>query len=91
MDYCYSKGEFNVLKRDKESVTVQFKDNKAVIHASPFKIEFYKGDNVVAVVNARGLFEYEHFRKKQEEGWVTVIFRLILSFKSKLFLSQPEV
>lgn len=91
MRYCYSKGEFNVLNRDKESVTVQFKDNKAVIYASPFKIEFYKGDVVVAVVNARGLFEFEHFRKKKEEGWVMVIFRLILSFKNKFLLSQPDV
>lgn len=88
--YC-SKGEFKVLSRDKASVTIQFRDNKAVIYASPFKIEFYKADVVVAVINARGLFEYEHFRKKKEEGWVMMIFRLILSFKNTLLLSQPEV
>lgn len=88
---CYSKGEFTVLSRDKETVTVQYKDNKAVVYASPFKIEFYKGDSVVAVLNARGLFEFEHFRKKKEEGWVMSIFRFILSFKNKLLLSQSEV
>lgn len=45
---------------------MQFKNNKAVIHASPLKIEFYKGDVMVAVVNGRGLFEFEHFRKKAD-------------------------
>lgn len=70
---------------------MQFKDNKAVIYASPLKIEFYKNEVVVAVINARGLFEFEHFRKKREEGWVMLIFRLILSFKNKLLLSHLEV
>lgn len=67
---------------------MQYKDNRAVVYASPFKIEFAKGDSVVAVVNARGLFEFEHFRKKKEEGWVMMILKLILSFKNKLLLSH---
>lgn len=62
-----------------------------MIHSTPFKIEFYKGDALVAVVNARNLFEFEHFRKKKEEGWVTVIFKLILSFKNKLLSDEIKL
>lgn len=47
---------------------MQVQDNKVVITAVPFKIEFYKADTLVAVVNARGLFTFEHLRNKKPEG-----------------------
>lgn len=57
-----------MVNRNKESVSVQFRDNKAVLTASPFKIEFYKADVLVAVVNGNGLFEFEHLRARKQEG-----------------------
>lgn len=47
---------------------MQAKDNRVVITAIPLKVEFYKSDVLVAVVNARGLFAFEHLRKKIPEG-----------------------
>ncbi|XP_044751418.1 neutral alpha-glucosidase AB [Coccinella septempunctata] len=53
-----------VLKRTEDEVIIQFGDNKAVLKAKPFKVEFYKDGTLVAVVNGRGLFTIEHFRTK---------------------------
>jgi alpha 1,3-glucosidase len=60
--------KLEVLERTKEKVTVRSGDNKAVITASPIKIEFYKNDVLVAVVNEKGLFSMEHLRTKTPEG-----------------------
>lgn len=38
--------------------------NKAVIHAAPFKIDFYRNDFLFVTANAKGLFKFEHYRKK---------------------------
>lgn len=38
--------------------------NKAVVHASPFNIEFYRNDTLVVSANAKGLFKFEHLRTK---------------------------
>jgi alpha 1,3-glucosidase len=62
--------KLEVLERTKEKVTVRSGDNKAVITASPIKIEFYKNDVLVAVVNEKGLFSMEHLRTKTPEGSV---------------------
>ncbi|KAG5872523.1 hypothetical protein JTB14_004397 [Gonioctena quinquepunctata] len=59
--------KLQVLDRNKNSVTVKYSDNKAVINARPFKIEFFKNDVLVSVVNSRGLFTFEHYRKKGGE------------------------
>lgn len=60
--------KLEVLERGKDSVSVRSGDNKAVIYAVPFKVEFYRNDKIVAVVNSRGLFEVEHLRTKVPEG-----------------------
>ncbi|KAJ8979097.1 hypothetical protein NQ317_019626 [Molorchus minor] len=57
-----------VLYRNKDSVVVKFDDNKAAIYAKPLKIEFFKNDVLVSVVNGRGLFTFEHFRTKAPEN-----------------------
>lgn len=56
------------MDRNKDKVAVKFKDNIAILTSSPFKIEFYKGDILVSVINARGLFEIENLRLKKPEG-----------------------
>ncbi|XP_074037232.1 neutral alpha-glucosidase AB [Leptinotarsa decemlineata] len=60
--------KLQILDRNKDSVTAQYADNKAVISARPFKIDFFKKDSLVSVVNGRGLFTFEHYRKKPAEG-----------------------
>lgn len=57
-----------VLEKNQETVAVRNGDNKAIIHAKPFKIEFFKKDDLVSVINDRGLFEFEHYRTKAPES-----------------------
>lgn len=38
--------------------------NKAVISAKPFKIDFYRNEVLFVSANAKGLFKFEHFRTK---------------------------
>lgn len=56
-----------VIDRNSETVTVKSGNNKAVIIANPFKVEFYQSDSLVAVVNARGLFALEHLIPKKPQ------------------------
>lgn len=37
---------------------------KAVIHGSPFSIDFYKNDILYVSANAKGLLKFEHLRTK---------------------------
>ncbi|KAK9871594.1 hypothetical protein WA026_012974 [Henosepilachna vigintioctopunctata] len=56
--------KIEILKRDKNEVIVQSGNNKAILKAEPFQIEFFTSENLVAVVNGRGLFNIEHLRRK---------------------------
>lgn len=44
--------------------------NKAVIHASPFTIDFYRNDVLYVTANSKGLFKFEHYRTKPVKEWV---------------------
>lgn len=60
--YVYFRLE--VLKRSEEEVVIKSGNSKAILKAKPFKIEFYKDETLVAIVNGRGLFTIEHLRAK---------------------------
>ncbi|CAH1961001.1 unnamed protein product [Acanthoscelides obtectus] len=60
--------KLRVVDKSKEHITVQYSDNKATLHAKPFKVEFVKDDNLVAVLNSRGLFHFEHYRTRPTES-----------------------
>ncbi|CAG8589907.1 10046_t:CDS:2 [Paraglomus brasilianum] len=38
--------------------------NELLVYCSPFRIEFYRQDKAVVVLNERGLLNYEHLREK---------------------------
>lgn len=57
-----------VLDKNQDNVIVRNGDNKAVIHAKPFKIEFFKNEALVSILNDRSLFEFEHYRTKAPEN-----------------------
>lgn len=59
--------KLEVLERSKDSVSITYNKNKVIIHARPLKIEFFENGELVSVVNGRGLFTFEHYRKKQEQ------------------------
>lgn len=68
------KIEFNKLfdfrikvteKSDTEIVLVA-NENKAVIKASPFRVDFYHNDLLTVSANAKGLMRFEHLRKKSK-------------------------
>ena len=56
-----------VLAQTKESVTLGLADSngKAVLTYSPFRLDFYRGDDLLLSTNARGLLKYEHQRHKK--------------------------
>ncbi|KRT80428.1 glycoside hydrolase [Oryctes borbonicus] len=56
--------KLELLERDRDVVSVKLGNNKATMTSDPFKVEFYQGDTLVAVVNSRNLFEFEHLRVK---------------------------
>lgn len=47
--------------------------NKAVIHAEPFTIDFYKNDVLFVTTNAKGLLRVEHLRKKRATQYIANI------------------
>lgn len=60
-----------LVDRTNDAVTVKSDNNKVVVSAKPLKVELYNGDDdLVAVVNARGLFSLEHLRQKGPEKYV---------------------
>lgn len=67
MFYWFVVCRIKVVERTKDFITVTNADNKVTIHASPFKVDFYKNGKLVSVVNARGLMNFEHFREKKVE------------------------
>jgi len=56
-----------VLAQTKESVTLGLAESsgKAVLTYSPFRLDFYRGDDLLLSTNARGLLKYEHQRHKK--------------------------
>lgn len=58
----------SVEERTNDYVSITNNDNKVKLHARPFKIEFFKNGNLVSVVNARGLMNFEHLRTKEEKS-----------------------
>lgn len=44
--------------------------NKAVIHAEPFTIDFYRNDVLFVTTNAKGLLRFEHLRKKRAPEYI---------------------
>ncbi|XP_031633409.1 neutral alpha-glucosidase AB-like [Contarinia nasturtii] len=53
----------NVIEVNK-SIVVTCGSNKAVLHASPFKIDFYRNGMWILSANDKGLFKFEHYRRK---------------------------
>ncbi|XP_059616184.1 neutral alpha-glucosidase AB [Phlebotomus argentipes] len=54
------------VKKEDGSISVECGGNRAVIVASPFRIDFYNGEVLVVSTNAKGLMKFEHLRKKPE-------------------------
>ncbi|KAI4469771.1 alpha-glucosidase [Holotrichia oblita] len=59
--------KLELLERNKDAVSVKLGNNKATVKSDPFKLEFYQGEALVAIVNSRNLFEFEHLRSKPTE------------------------
>lgn len=57
----------SIEERSSELITVVNNDNKVKLYAKPFKAEFYKNGELVSIVNARGLMNFEHLRNKVQK------------------------
>lgn len=52
------------MSETNSEIIISCGQNKAVIHAAPFKIDFYRNDLLYVTANAKGLFKFEHYRTK---------------------------
>lgn len=57
-------------------IHVTSKSGMVIIHNTPFKMEFYQGDELAVTVNGLGLMRYEHLRERpatldptEEDSW----------------------
>ena len=57
----------NVDSKDDSSYTLSFGDNKLVLQASPFRLDFVIGTEPVISINANGLLKFEHYRVKEQQ------------------------
>lgn len=63
------KGEPNyvrldLLEKTSEKAVVKSGHNKVEIYANPFRVDVYRGSELVISTNARGLMRFEHLRPK---------------------------
>jgi alpha 1,3-glucosidase len=57
----------NIIEKTAEFVSVNAGANRVTIHASPFRVDLFSGDELVISANARGLMRFEHIRLKPEQ------------------------
>jgi alpha 1,3-glucosidase len=58
-----------VVKQDEKMIELHSSvDSKqrVIVHLAPLKLEFFIGDELVNVFNARGLLNFEHYRHKPQ-------------------------
>ncbi|KAI7690550.1 hypothetical protein SSS_04504 [Sarcoptes scabiei] len=62
--------KINIVQQSNHGFTLETLDeknkhkNKVIVHADPFRMDIYSGQDLVIVANQRGLFNFEHFRTK---------------------------
>lgn len=61
------------VTESKEELIITSGQGKAVIHANPFRIDFYRNNVLYVQANAKGLFKFEHYRNKPANEWVESI------------------
>lgn len=60
-------GRLTVVEKTAEFISVMAGANRVTVHAIPFRIDLFSGDQLVISVNARGLMRFEHIRPKPEQ------------------------
>ncbi|XP_069692372.1 neutral alpha-glucosidase AB [Periplaneta americana] len=63
-----SLDKLEIAERTADFVTVKSGSNKVIVHAAPFRVDLYSGDQLVISANARGLMKFEHLRHKPEQN-----------------------
>lgn len=56
-----------VESQDNEKMIIKFGPNKAILNASPFRLDIFTDDQLVISANARGLLKFEQYRLKTEQ------------------------
>lgn len=76
MQYCRCLGvsstniKYNQLSGHKSGAfAIDFgKDSTAILHLSPFALDVYQGGVLLASVNKKGYFNFEHYRTRPTEN-----------------------
>jgi alpha 1,3-glucosidase len=65
--FLYALNRLKVIEKTAELVSVESGTNRVIVHAIPFHVDLFSGDELVISVNARGLMRFEHIRLKPEQ------------------------
>lgn len=60
--------KLTVIEKTAEFISVMAGANKVTVHAIPFRVDLFSGDQLVISANARGLMRFEHMRPKPEQN-----------------------
>lgn len=56
--------KLNLVEKTAEHITFTNGENKVILYATPFRVDFYSQDVLVISANAKGLMRFEHLRTK---------------------------
>jgi hypothetical protein len=82
-----------LVRKDSNLVELKSDGNtKVVLHASPFKLELYSDDNLIALFNSKNLLKFEHLRTKEygksSSFFFVVVERVSLSNSLLIFFKK---
>lgn len=57
----------NIIEKTAEFISLSAGANRVIVHAIPFRVDLFSGDQLVISANTRGLMRFEHIRQKPEQ------------------------
>ncbi|XP_064599881.1 neutral alpha-glucosidase AB-like [Liolophura sinensis] len=81
-------GSLDILAKETGSLTMSMHNNKVVMTAEPFRIDFFVDNEPLISVNTRGLLKFEHLRRR--EGWGSKLASGLYSWFSQPFREAKE-
>jgi alpha 1,3-glucosidase len=65
--FAVFSGRLNIIEKTAEFISLNAGGNRVTVHAIPFRVDLFSGDQLIISANARGLLRFEHMRRKLEQ------------------------
>lgn len=60
------KTRLNLIRKSANTIEIKSDTSiKAILYSTPFKLELYSGDYLIALFNSKNLLKFEHLRTKE--------------------------